>query len=820
MRIADEWSQDLRFAARQCRRAPGFVTATALTLALGIGATTAIFTVVNGVLLRALPYPHPDQIVQVWQLDRRHTEMQFSDPNFDDVREHVHSFADLAEIGTDNAASVSGDIEATRAVATFVSHDFFDAMGVTPLFGRTFAPEEEKEGGARAVVLSYGFWQRAFGGARDVLGKRVHVGDDVYTVIGVMRPALTFPDNTDLWGSRELFGRLTSRSAHNYQVIGRLRSGVPLAAARREATAVAHALAARYGSETMMADVAIVPLRDQMTGGIRDMLLVLLAASAVLLGIACTNAANLIVARLTTRRGELAVRLALGAARSRLVRQCLAESVLIALGGGAVGLAFAALGTSALTALDPGRLPRAGDIRVDGSVLVFALVVALSTAVVLAVISAWRATRGDLRAALSASERTMSGSGSSVATRRALVVAQVAMTLVLLVAAGLLGRSFLNLMRVDPGFRTERAVVLDISVGAGDSVDRAQRDALYHEMLTRLSAIPGVTAVGAVNFMPLAGWGKSNGAYVELASPTEQLSLDDVRRMFMNHERSGQSDFLVASGGYFAAMHIPLLQGRTFDDRDTPTATNVALVSASFAAQQWPGQSPLGKWIQFGGMDGDFRPFTIIGVVGDVRVDALGVQPRPTFYASYVQRPIAAKSRINFVVSGPADPSTIARAAVATVHALRPDVPPRVRTIESIVASSVAGQRFLLLLVGVFGAVALTLAALGLYSVISYLVTQRARELSIRVALGARSADIHGLVLRQGGVLALLGIAVGAVVAVVATRLLAGLLYGVGTLDPISFVAVVAVVSAVAIAACWIPARRAARSKVAEVLRS
>jgi putative ABC transport system permease protein len=810
MRIVDEWSQDLRFAVRQCRRAPGFVTATALTLALGIGAATAIFTVVNGVLLRALPYPDPDRIVQVWELNRRNTQMQVADPNFDDLREQVHSFADLAEIGTDNAASVSGDIEATRGVVTFVSHDFFDALGVPPLFGRTFAPEEEKEGGPRAVVLSYGFWQRAFGGARDVLGKRLHVEDGEYTIVGVMRPTLTFPDNTDLWGSLEIFGRSTSRTAHNSRVVGRLRPGVPLGSARREATALAHALAARYGSETTMADVAIVPLRDEMTGGIREMLLVLLAASAVLLGIACTNAANLIVARLTTRRGELAIRLALGAARSRLVRQCLAESLLIALGGGVIGLGLAALGTSALKALDPGHLPRAGDIRVDASVLAFAVVVALSTALGLALLSAWRATRGDLKAALSASDRTMSGAGSSVGTRRALVVAQVAMTLVLLVAAGLLGRTFVNLLRVNPGFRTERAVVLDISVGAADSVAEVQRGAFYHELLGRLGAIPGVTSVGAINAIPLDASGMADGNYIALTSPADVTT----------HRYSGQADFLVASGGYFTAMHIPLLDGRVFDDRDTPTTTNVALVSASFAAQQWPGQSALGRWIQYGNMDGDYQPFEIIGVVGDVRVDGLGVKPRPTFYAYYLQRPAATHSRINFVLSGPADPSLIAHAALATVRALRPDVPPRVRTIETIVASSVAGQRFLLLLVGVFGAVALTLAALGLYSVISYLVTQRARELSIRVALGARSGDIQSLVLRQGGVLALVGIALGALVAVGATRLLAGLLYGVGTLDPVSFVAVAAVVAAVAIAACWLPARRASRTKVAEVLRS
>ncbi len=814
MRLLEEWLQDIRFASRQCRRAPGFVTATALTLALGIGATTAIFTVVNGVLLRALPYPAPDRIVQLWELNASQGEMQFTDPNFDDVRASTRSFSAVAEFGGPMSISVAGDITPTRAQMTEVSHDFFDAIGVRPLIGRTFVPEEERTGGVPSAVVSWGFWQRVFGGNESALGKRLIIGDVTYTVVGVMRPELNFPAATDLWLSRELEGRLPSRNAHNWQVVARLRPSVTVASARQEVGALARALAARYGTETVTVDMAVIPLRDQLVGASRPTLLVLLAAALVLLAIACTNAANLMVARLTARRGELAVRLAMGAGASRLTRQCLAESALIALAGGVIGSVVAVIGTRALLALDPDRLPRSGDVRVDGVVLGFALVVSIATAVALALVSAWRATRGDLRETLSASERNMSGAGSSVNTRRVLVIAQVSMTLVLLVAAGLLGRSFLRLMSVDPGFRTERAVVVDLSVTADDSLAERRRVNFYHDLLTRYANMPGVTAVGAINVIPLAVSFGASGTFVELSSPNEPVTMDNLMTLFQDETRTGTANFRVASGGYFAAMRIPLIEGRTFDDRDGPDAPHVALVSASFAAHRWPGKSAIGKTIEMGNMDGDLRPFTIIGVVGDVREGSLESSPKPTLYANYIQRPRPA-IQVNIVLAGQAD----AKQAAAIVRELRPDVPPRVRTIESIVSSSVAGRRFLLVLVGVFGGAALLLAALGLYSVIAYLVAQRARELSIRLALGAQSNDIIRLVLRQGTTLALVGIAAGAVIAFSTTRLLSGLLYGVGAFDPVAFGGVALLVAVVALLSCWLPAYRASRIDVRSLLK-
>jgi predicted permease len=483
----------------------------------------------------------------------------------------------------------------------------------------------------------------------------------------------------------------------------------------------------------------------------------------------------------------------------------LVESLLIALTGGAFGIILAVGGTIALKAADPGRLPRAGEIRLDASVLAFALAVSIATAVALAMLSAWRATRGDVREALSESERAMSGAGSSSNTRRALVVAQVAMTIVLLVAAGLLARSFVRLLEVDPGFRTERTTVLDIAITADDSVARNARTALYHELLARLATTPGVEAVGAVNVIPLDPVGKSNGMFLELSSAAEAASVD-FRRLTRDDPRAGYSDFRVASGGYFAAMRIPLLEGRVFDERDMPTAPHVAIISKSLAAQRWPGQDPIGKWIEYGGMDGDIRPFQIVGIVGDVREDNLSVQPRPVFYANYLQRSVMT-ARMNVVIAGQVDPAT----PRAIVRALRPDIPPRIRTMRSIVSASVGDQRFILFLVGVFGGAALLLAALGVYSVISYLVAQRERELTIRVALGARAADILGLVLRQGAILAVAGIVIGSLVALAGTRLLASLLFGVSSTDPVAFVGVALLVAIVALAACFLPARRASR---------
>lgn len=800
---------DASVAVRQLRRAPAFTAACVLTLALGIGATTALFTVVHGVLLRPLPYPGANRIVQLWQLDRTGHRTQFSDPNFDDVRAGTPDFTALAEYAGGGPVSVTGAVAPTRAGEALVSHGFFDVLGVHPSLGRTFALDEERLGGVPAVVIGHGFWLRAFGGHADAVGKSLVIGNQAYTVVGIMPPMVDVPTGADIWIPRELSDRLPSRTAHNWLLIGRLRPGVTLEQARRDASALATALAGRYGSETLMADVALIPLREELVGSSRTLLLVLFGASGVLMLIACANVTNLLVARLTLRRGELALRLALGAPRSRLLRQCLAESAILAAAAGALGVCLAALATDSLLAFQPGWLPRADAVHLDASVLVFATGLSLATAVGLAVISTWRATRGDPGGPLAAASRRTAGAALSMRFRDGLVVGQVAMTLVLLVTAALFARTLVSLITVDPGFHTQRSVVLDLAIPAEDSVAERARTAFYHTVLTQLSAAPGVT-VGAINVMPLAAVGGSNGTFISMASPDETITADDLPRLLHDHTRTGQAAFRVASAGYFAAMGIPLLEGRTFDDRDAPDGPHVALVSASLARTGWPAGSPIGHWIEFGNMDGDLRPLMIIGVVGDVREHGLDTPPQPTVYANYLQRPVGT-SRMNIVLAGPVNPSGMASRARAIVTALRPDLVPRTRSMESLVASSVAGPRFVLLLAGAFGGAAALLAALGIYSVISYLVTQRTRELGIRLALGARGTEIVRTVVGRGALLAAIGIGIGSLLAIATTRLLAGLLYGVSPMDPTAFVGVAAVVAAIALAASWFPARRAAR---------
>ena len=812
------WAQDLRVAARQFRRAPGFVATTVLVLMLGLGGATAIFSVVRGVLLRPLPYPNPDRIVQAWEVSGAGTRMNFSDPNFDDVRARAHGLTALTQIADYGTVSVSGDITPVRASLAAVSHDFLTVLGVSPIMGRSFAPDEEVQGGTPVAVVSWRFWRRVMGGTHDALGKRLTVGDQTYTVVGVMDPRVDFPAGTDLWISRGLLEHLPSRTAHNWRVIARLAGGFTLATARREATALAHSLAGQYGSQTMMANVAIVPLRDQMVATARPTLLVLLAASIVLLLTAWANVGNLLIARLTTRRGELAVRLALGAPPTRLIRQCLAESLLLTSLGGVLGIVLADFATRGILAIDPTRLPRAADVHLDLVVFLFALGVTLGTAAALALLASWRVTRGNVRELLSLSGRTISASGGTARLRQLLVTAQVATTVVLLVAAGLLGRSFTALLSVDPGFHTDHAIVLDVAIDAEDSASKLKRAQFYHELLTQLGTLPGVTQLGATNGFPFEDSNGADGTFIVLTSPDEKVTFDNIEQLFHDPARTGDAAFRDVSGSYFGAMHIPLLEGRTFDDRDGTGAANVAVVSASLAKARWPGQSPIGKWVEFGNMDGDLQPFMIVGVVGDIREASLDAAPRPTFYANYAQRPIPEQMFV--VLDGARAAAAITAGAQSIVRALRPNVPPRVQTMSDIVATSLAGRRLALVLVGAFGAAALLLSACGLYGIISYFVTQRAQELTIRIALGASRRAIIALVLREGTVLTVAGLVVGAVAALAATRVLARLLYGVGVADPIAFGSMILLVGVVALAASWIPAYRAARADALEVLRA
>jgi putative ABC transport system permease protein len=812
----DALRHDLRFAIRSFLRNAGFSAVTALTLALGIGATTAIFSVVYAVLLRPLPYANADRIVRIWQVDKYGNRMDVSDPNFADWQAQNRTFAMLAQVQGPGPVSVSGDVEPVRVPAAVVSRDFFRILEVRPAAGRLFAPEEQQQGAAPTVLVSHRFWQQHLGGIPDFAGKTLVFNGRVHRVIGVLPPHVDLPAGADLFTPRELERRLSSRTAHNWFVIGRLRDGATVAQAQADMSGISRRLKAQHGDDTWMVDASLVPLHEQIVGRVRPALLVLLGASTFLLLIACANVGNLLLARAAMRQRELAVRMAMGAGRRRLVQQFLAEALVASLVAAAIGILVALVGVRVLIALEPEGVPRLGEVGVNWMALLFAVGVALMTALGLGIVTAVRgAGEEDLRGSLAQSQRGLAASGGYV--RGSLAVAQVALTLVLLVGAGLLGRSFLRLIAVNPGYRTAGALVLDLSIPwPQNEADAARHHLFLDELVARFRGIPGVANVGGVNNFPLRGGG-SNGTFLVMARRDEQIDFSQLPALMKDPERSGYAEYRVASEGYFRAMGIPLVRGRLFDDRDAPDAPHVAVVSQSLAARQWPNADPIGRIIQFGNMDGDVRPFTIVGIVGDVRERGLDAEPRPTFYGSSRQREV---SSFSLVLQGPAAPASIIAPARRILRELAPSLPPRFRTLEDVVAISMTQRRFTFALLGAFGAAALLLATMGVYSVIAYLVAQREHEIGIRVALGAQRRDVLGLVLRHGAVLTGIGVVVGIGASLWLTRLLGGLLYGVTPTDPVAFAAVVALLLAVALVASYVPARQALRVDPMSVLRN
>ncbi len=816
----DTLAQDLRYAVRTLLKRPGFAAVAMLTLALGIGANTAIFSVVHAVLLRPLPYPEPDELVQVRQVDEAGTpQLNVSYPNYADLRDASRSFEAMGAYGS-YTATVSAGTEAVRVDAATVTAGFFEALGVAPARGRGFLPDELGETSAPVVVVGDGFWRTHLGGERDLSDAAVRIGDDTYRVIGVMPPGFNFPVGAELWLPSSATMATQNRTAHNFRVIGRRSDDVTTAQARADLSGIARRLAVEHGDETWMKDATVVPLHDVLVGSTRPALLVLIGAAGFLLLIACANVVNLLLARMAARQRELAIRLALGATHRRLAAQVVTETLVLGLAGGALGLLLAVWGVSALLALEPG-LPRLDGVGINWTVLLFALGVSVLAALAVALVPAARVAGGDIRAALSDGQRTTTGGVSSHVVRRVLAVSQVALTLVLLVGAGLLARSFLNLLAVDPGYRTEEAVVMDLWLPYAEGA--LARTGLFHEeLLERVRALPGVEEAGGVSAFPLTGGG-ANGTFWTLDSPDQLGGVrtfeeamrvpglpERIQQIMQDPARAGYAEYRLASAGYFRAMDIPLLRGRLFDEGDGPEAPHVAVISESLAESRWPGEDPIGRFVEYGNMDGDLRPFTIVGVVGDIRERGLDAEPRATFYGNARQRP-----RFTFTyhvaIAVPGDPGAIITAARAIVHELNPDAAMRFRTLEQVFAGSLADRRFTFLLLGVFGATALLLAVIGVYGVIAYLASLRTREIGIRLALGAPASSVLRMLLGQGAALALIGVAIGLAGALALTRLLGDLLYDVGTLDPVTFLAVATLLAAVGILASYIPARRAQR---------
>lgn len=807
--------QDLRYGFRMLAKSPGFTAIAVITLALGVGMTTSIFSVVYGVLLRPLDYERPHRIVQLHEVNAQGRQMQFADPNFEDVRSQAQTLQGAAEYAY-MVLSVSGGTEPTRTLVASVSRDFFPVLRVKPILGRDFAPEDQQYGTAPVALVGYGYWQEFLGGTSDLVSKKLQIDDRVFSIIGVLPPRFSFPPTAQIWVPREIYERYPSRTAHNWRVLGRLRDGASLEQARAELQTIANQLKQQYGHDTWMVSVAIAPLREAMTSDVRPALWILLSAVLFLLLIACANVANLLLVQSAARQHEMAVRSALGATRSRVVRQLVAEALLLSLAGAVLGVLAAYSGLYALLALSPNVLPRMAEVSLSMPVLVFSLFLCLVVAFVLGVFNGLRSSSG-LQYGLAAGGRSQVSSLVSGRLSRAIVAGQLAITLTLLAGATLLGRSLLRVLSIDPGFRTEHIVTMELSLpdivvlsGAAQDNKKAHRVQFLDEMFARLHRIPGVTEVGGTSNLPLSGQ-HPDGTYILMntgeALPSNESALE---QMFHDQSRTGYAEYAAVTDGYFRVLGIPLLRGRLFDERDTMNAPHAAIVSESLANQKWPHEDPLGHQLEFGNMDGDLRLLTVIGVVGEVRADNLEHAAFPTIYVDCRQRP-QATSFFNVVMRGSGDPAAMIASARQIVRELDPNVPPKFATLDQVVSGSLQGRRFNVTLVTIFAGTALLLALAGMYGVMAYSVTRRTNEIGVRMALGADRTTIMRLVLGQGLKTGVIGAVLGIAASLATTRAITSLLFGMSAMDPITFTAVTLLLIVVALLASYFPARRASQ---------
>jgi putative ABC transport system permease protein len=802
---------DCLYGFRQLRKNPGFTAVAILTLALGIGATTAIFSVVYGVLLRPLPYRDPDRIMAVFEVTSKGRPSRLADPNFDDFRDQNRSFQAIAKYA-DNVVSVSGASQPTRTKVAAVSLDFLKVFGIQPIFGRDFIAGDAKKGAGRTVLVSYGYWVQDLGSPPDLSQSHLKVDGEIYSVIGVLPAGFRFPADVDLWMPSDLEGENQSRTSHNYSAVGRLRDGVTLAQANADISAIAqriHETSSEQG-DYLLKDGMVLPLQESITGKARSALLVLLGAVGFLLLVACANVANLLLAQASVRERELAIRSALGAARGRMIRQFLTEAFLLSLAGGALGVLGAFWGLAGLVALAPENLPRLDSVSINVPVLVFAFLLSAAVAVGLGAFTAARATSGDPRKGLVEGARGQAGSQGSQRLGRIIVAAQIAITLVLVVGAGLFGRSLLKVLDVNPGFRVDKIVAMDVSLPwVEDPKAKAGQAIFFSNLINRLEQIPGVRKVGAASGLPLDGdGGLPDGMFALIAESEMPKTTDGLGALFQQKERIGVADFCVATGGYFQVLGIPLIRGRIFDERDGANSPHVAVISESLARDRWPNQDPLGHTIEFGNMDGDLRLLTIVGIVGDTHEYGLDVPARPTVYVNLFQRPRAA---VTVTMLSDAGTQSVTSAARGILQDLNPELPTRFRTLSEVYDASLGSREFNLILVAFFGITALLLATAGVFGVMAYSVSRRTREIGVRVALGASSRDVLKMILGQGFRTIFIGVVIGIAGALALTRAVESLLFGVTATDPLTFGGVTLLLVGAALLACYIPARRATR---------
>lgn len=796
--------KDIRFGLRTLVRNPATSLLAMLTLALGIGANSAIFSVVNRVLLDPLPYPQPDELIVLVESAPKLGFPRFSTspPNFDDFRRQNRSFEHLSAYRRERL-NLTGREQPEVILGAAVSPDFFRMLKVDPAPGRGFRDEEGRPGQARAAVLSHGLWQRLFGGDPGIVGRPITLNGESYTVVGVAPRGFELPRRTEIWVPLALDLANEARGAHFLGVIGRLKSGVGLEKAETEMIGIAARLEKQYPETNSEWTVDLIPLREMVVEDIRPILMILLVAVAFVLLIACANVANLLLARVASRERELAVRAALGASRGRLVRQMLVETALLFVAGGLLGLLLAHWGVKALIALDPENIPRAQEIGVDGRVLAFTFLVSLATGLLFGLVPALSATGRRLYEALKEGGRAMAGGVHGRLVRNLLVGFEVAVALVLLVCAGLLIQSFARLSGVDPGFKPEGVLTARVSIPELKYPDEERQALFYEQLLERLSAIPGVEQAAAIYPLPLSGSDMSLAFTVEgrPAPPPAEVPSTNIR---------------VISPDYFRAMGIPLVRGRAFEPRDREGAEDVLIINQTMASRIWPGENPLGKRITFGDpADPEWR--TVVGVVGDVRHDTLDQEKASEAYWPVAQGPF---TDAVLVLRTAGDPVQLAGPLREGVRAVDRDLPlERIQPMEQVVSEALAQSRFKTLLLGLFAGLALGLAAVGVYGVVSYSVAQRTHEMGIRLALGARPGQVRRMVLLQGMRVVLISSAVGLALALYATRFLREQVYGVSATDPVTFAIVPLVLLAVALVANLVPALRATRVDPLEALR-
>jgi putative ABC transport system permease protein len=789
--------KDIRYGIRSLARHPGFTAVAVITLALGIGANTAIFSVVNAVLLRPLPFDDPERIVWVWDTPPQLSTAPAALPDFIDWKEQNRSFAHLAAYLSGSMFLDAGD-GTTDTPVGLVTPELFSVFHVSPILGRTFTNEETLPGRFRVAVLSHSMWQNRFGSDPNVAGRTIQLSGAAYTIIGVMPAGFSYPDRAELWRPLEIDPAKLDRGPHYLRVVGRLKPGVTLVQAQADMSTIAARLSQQYREKNAGHGVKLERLANVVVGDIGLALYVLLGAVGFVLLIACANLANLMLARVGARQKEIAVRTALGASRLRIVRQLLIESITLAIGGGVVGLLLAFWAVSWVVSLSADTIPRVREISIDPRVAGFTLLVSVVTGVLFGLAPAIQVSRPDLTEALKESGRGTAGHRRN-RLRSALVVSEVALSLVLLVGAGLMIRSFAKLNQVDPGFKPAQVLTLGATLLRTKYPEDEQVAQMFSQMLERAATAPGVLSAGAISDLPLTGSNISDSFTIEGRPPIAK-------------EAEPSTEYHIVTPRYFESMGIPLLSGRDVAHTDTRQSPNVVVINDVFARRHFAGENPLGHRLRLQGQERD--PLLIVGVVGNVRNIALDEQPTPEVYVPFLQDPLfpTYQRSMTIVARTKSDPGAVAGPLRAALTSLDKGLPVYAfKPMTEHLRDSLLRRRFNLILLSVFSGVALALAAVGIYGVISYGVTQRTHEMGIRMALGARPRDVLKLVVRQTMLLALGGVGIGLLASWALTRLMKGLLFSVSVTDPMTFVAIALLMTLIALLACLIPARRATK---------